>query len=83
MDHISLSKVEAFSGGNNALTNLKGSWDFITIRGNEICTVSMVGCRMRNYASENPLTILNPNAKRQALACFDGLENMVNLNVGE
>ena len=83
MGHTSLANVEAFSGDNAALTNLKGSWDFMTIRGNENCTISMMGCRMRNYASENPLTILNPNAKVQAVACFDGMGNMLNLNIGD
>ena len=83
MGHTSLANVEAFSGDNAALTNLKGSWDFMTIRGNENCTVSMTGCRMRNYASENPLTILNPNAKVQAVACFDGMGNMFNLSIGD
>lgn len=83
MGHISLSNVEAFSGDNAALTNLKGSWDFMTIRGNEECTVSMVGCRMRNYKVENPVSILNPNAKVQALACFDGLDEPFNITIGE
>jgi len=80
MGHTSLSNVEAFSGDNGALTNLKGSWDFMNIRGNENCTVSIVGCRMRNYTSENPLTIVNKNAKIQAVACFDGLGNPFNLS---
>jgi hypothetical protein len=78
MGHTSLTNVEAFSGDNAALSNLKGSWDFMTIRGNEDCTVSIVGCRMRNYASENPLTIENPNAKIQVTASFDGLGNTFN-----
>ncbi len=80
MGHTSLTNVEAFSGDNAALTNLKGSWDFMTVRGNENCTVSMIGCRMRNYASENPLTIENPNAKIQVTASFDGLGNTFNRN---
>lgn len=80
MGHTSLTNVEAFSGDNSALTNLKGSWDFMTIRGNENCTVSMFGCRMRNYVSENPLTIENPNAKIQVVASFDGLGNLFNLS---
>lgn len=80
MGHTSLTNVEAFSGDNAALTNLKGSWDFMIIRGNENCTVSMVGCRMRNYTSENPLTIENPNAKIQVTASLDGLGNTFNRN---
>lgn len=83
MGHTSLSNVEAFSGDNSALTNLHGSWDFITIRGKEKCTASIVGCRMRNYASENPFTILNPNAKIQVLGCFNALDEMMNFNIGE
>lgn len=81
MGHTSLSNVEAFSGDNGALTNLHGSWDFITIRGKEKCTVSMVGCRMRNYAAENPINIINKNAKVQAVACFDGMDQSINFNV--
>jgi hypothetical protein len=44
----------------------------MTIRGSETCTISMTGYRMRNYASENLLTIVNKNAKIQTVACFDG-----------
>lgn len=83
MGHTSLTNVEAFSGDNSALTNLKGSWDFMTIRGNENCTVSIIGCRMRNYAAKNPLTIENPNAKVQAVACFDALNNPFNMTFGK
>ncbi len=81
MGHTALSNVEAFSGGNNALTNLKGSWDFMTVRGKEKCTVSIIGCRMRNYASENPLTIENPNAKIQVVGCFDGMDEIFNITI--
>jgi len=81
--HTSLANVEAFSGSNSALSNLKGSWDFMTIDGNDICTVSMTGCRMKNYTSDNPLSIKNPNAKIQAVACFDKEGNMLNIAVGE
>lgn len=83
MGHTALSNVEAFSGDNGALTNLKGSWDFMTIRGKEKCTVSIIGCRMRNYAAENPLTVLNPNAKIQAIGCLDGMDNFFEEKVGE
>lgn len=83
MGHTSLSNVEAFSGDNGALTNLRGSWDFMTIQGDEKCTVSMIGCRMRNYASENPISILNPNAKIQVIGCFNALDEMMNFNIGE
>ena len=69
--HTSLSNVEAFSGGNGALTNFGMSWDFMTITGNEKCTVSMFGCRMRDYKSDLPITIKNPNAILQAEGCID------------
>ncbi|NQU52908.1 MAG: hypothetical protein HQ522_10265 [Bacteroidetes bacterium] len=81
MGHTALSNVEAFSGDNGALTNLHGSWDFMTVRGKEKCTVSIIGCRMRNYASENPLTIENPNAKIQAIGCFDGMDEIFNITI--
>jgi hypothetical protein len=69
--HTSISNVEAFSGGNSALTNFGISWDFMTVRGNEKCSVSLFGCRMRDYKSDLPISILNPNAIVQAEGCFD------------
>ncbi len=66
-----ISNVEAFSGGNSALTNFGMSWDYMTIIGNEKTTVSMFGCRMRDYKSDLPITILNPNAIVQATGCLD------------
>jgi hypothetical protein len=77
--HTSLSNVEAFSGGNSALTNFGMSWDFMTVRGNEICSVSIFGSRMRDYKSELPITILNPNAIIQANGCIDKMEKPYNL----
>jgi len=69
--HSSISNVEAFSGGNGALTNFGNSWDYMTIRGNEKCTVSMFGCRMRDYKAAMPITILNPRAIIQVVGCLD------------
>jgi hypothetical protein len=69
--HTSLVNVEAFSGGNSALTNFGQSWDYLTVRGNDKCTISMFGCRMRDYKSEKPITNLNPNAVIQASGCID------------
>ena len=69
--HTSLVNVEAFSGGNSALTNFGLSWDYMTVRGNEKCTVSMFGCRMRDYKAEKPITLINPNAVVSVLGCFD------------
>ncbi len=78
--HTALSNVEAFSGGNGALTTVPGnqSWDFLLVRGTEKLTVSIFGSRMRNYASENPITIENKKAVIQAVACFDKNENLYN-----
>ena len=72
--HTSLTNVEAFSGGNSALTNFGMSWDFMTIRGNDKCSVSIFGSRMRDYKSDTPITILNPNAVIQAEGCINKME---------
>ena len=69
--HCSISNVEAFSGGNGALTTFGNSWDYMTILGNEKCSVSMFGCRMRDYKAAMPITILNPNAVVQVMGCLD------------
>jgi hypothetical protein len=69
--HLSLMNVEAFSGPNPALTVLGKSQDFILVRGEERVTVSMVGCRMRNYVAERPVTMENAKAAVSAAACFD------------
>jgi len=74
--HTSLSNVEAFSGNNPALTNHGISYDFMTVRGDDKCTISMFGCRMRNYKSEEPLTVLNENAIIQAFGCIDKNEEI-------
>lgn len=69
--HLALANVEAFSGGNRALQTIDISHDYMLVRGDEKLTVSMVGCRMRNYQSDHPLTIENPNAAIRAVACLD------------
>ena len=69
--HTAITNVEAFSGGNSALTNFGLSWDYMTINGNDKCTISMFGCRMRDYKSDQPFTINNPNAILQAEGCID------------
>ncbi|MCK3682835.1 hypothetical protein [Maribellus sp. YY47] len=73
--HIALTNVEAFSGENSALSNFGQSWDFMTVRGNEKCTISLFGCRMRDYNTEQPISVLNPAAIIQAEACIDKNEN--------
>ena len=46
--HTALANVEAFSGGNSALTTLGKSQDFILVRGDKKLTVCLAGCRMRD-----------------------------------
>ncbi len=77
--HTALNQVEAFSGGNGALTTLNQSQDFMLVRGERKLTVSLVGCRMRNYISDAPITLANPKAVIQAVACVDKSENPWNL----
>ncbi|HEX2950362.1 MAG TPA: hypothetical protein VHV83_12500 [Armatimonadota bacterium] len=78
--HTSLSNVEAFSGNNPALTNLRQSSDFLLVRGDQHLTVSLFGCRMRNYAT-GPITNQNPHAVIQAVACIDKDEQPFNLTI--
>ncbi len=73
-----LSNVEAFSGGNGALTTLGKSQDFLLVRGDKKLTVSLSGCRMRNYVAESPITCLNSNALVQAASCVDKDERAFN-----
>lgn len=80
--HTALSNVEAFSGGNPALTTLNRSQDFLLVRGTNRLTVSMQGCRMRNYAGE-AVTVENPKATIQATACIDRDERWVNAMWGQ
>ncbi len=76
--HTALANVEAFSGGNPALTTLGKSWDFALVRGDKKLTLSLVGCRMRNYVSATPITRNNPHAVIQVVACVDKEENLYN-----
>jgi hypothetical protein len=69
--HTALANVESFSGGNPALTTLGKSQDFLLVRGDQKLTVSLTGCRMRNYMADAPITRLNANALIQAVACVD------------
>lgn len=69
--HTAISNVEAFSGDNGALTADGYSNDFLLVRGNKKLTITLYGCRMRNYLSDNPLTIENPAALIEALGCID------------
>ena len=69
--HTALNNVESFSGPNGALTTLNKSQDFLFVRGEKKLTVSLVGCRMRNYVAADPITNQSPHAIIQAVACVD------------
>ncbi len=79
--HTALSNVEAFSGPNPALTTLNRSQDFLLVRGDGRLTVTLFGCRMRNYAAASPITNLNPRAAIQAVACVDKDEQLFNRTI--
>lgn len=74
--HVSITNVEAFSGPNSALTTKNVSFDFMKVTGTDKCTISLMGCRMRNYISDDPITIVNKNAIIQVVACIDKNENI-------
>lgn len=77
--HTAINNVECFAGKNPALTCVGQSQDFMLVRGEKHLTVSLTGCRMRNYVATAPITIENPHAIVQAQACFDHNENPFNL----
>ena len=83
--HTSLSNVEAFSGGNGALTTVpeNQSWDFLLVRGDKKLTVSVWGSRMRNYVSDSPVTVENKKAVIYMSGCFDKDENLYNKTFNE
>ena len=76
--HTALMNVEAFSGPNGALTTLNKSQDFLLVRGDKKLTVTMNGCRMRNYVAELPITRQNTNSIIHATACMDKNEDLYN-----
>ena len=76
--HTAISNVEAFSGMNGALTAIGQSYDYLLVKGDKRLTISMFGCRMRNYVSKNPITVQNKQAKIQAVACIDKNEELYN-----
>jgi hypothetical protein len=77
--HTAITNVECFSGANNALSTVNSSQDFMLVRGDQKLTVSMFGCRMRNYAAEAPVTIENTEAVVRAFGCIDKHENPYDL----
>jgi hypothetical protein len=81
--HTAITNVEAFSGDNGALTNVQKSYDYLEVRGNERLTISLVGCRMRNYETALPITMKNAAAVVQAVACIDKNEKLYNTILGK
>jgi len=83
--HTSISNVEAFSGGNGALSTVpeNSSWDYMLVRGDSKLTISMWGCRMRNYISDSPITIENEKALIHVAGCIDKDENLYNRTFGD
>jgi hypothetical protein len=79
--HTAIANVEAFAGLNPALTTRKQSQDFLLVRGDTKLTVSLTGCRMRNYAADGPITLQNPKALVQAVACVDKNERAFNRTI--
>ena len=50
-------------------------------QGSSELTISIVGSRMRGYASDEPITIENPKALVQAVACVDKNEHAFNRTI--
>jgi hypothetical protein len=79
--HTAITNLECFSGGNGALTNVGKSQDFLLVQGDRHLTISLIGCRMRNYVADEPITLQNPKALIQALACVDKHEKAYNRTI--
>jgi hypothetical protein len=80
--HTTISNVEAFSGPNAALSTLNQSQDFLRVRGDRRLTVTLFGCRMRNYAGSEPVILENPNALVRAVGCVDKQERLYEVTLG-
>jgi len=83
--HTAISNVEAFSGGNGALSTVPEnmSWDYMLVRGDDKLTVSVWGSRMRNYMSEFPVSVENKKAVIHLSGCFNKDEDLVNTTIGK
>ena len=68
LGHTSITNVEAFSGGNSALSNHGASWDFITVR--DSATVVLTACRMQGYKADAPIHA-DAGVRLQAIGCTD------------
>jgi len=81
--HTTFTNVECFSGNNAALTCYGKSYDYMKVIGDQKCTISVFGSRMRNYVSDKPFTVENPNAQIRAVACVDKDENFFDWSFGK
>ncbi len=79
--HTAITNVEAFSGMNGALTALGMSNDYMLVQGQGAPTISLFGCRMRNYVAASPFTVKNRLAIIQAVACIDKNEQPYNRSI--
>ncbi len=79
--HTAITNVEAFSGGNGALSTVPEnmSWDYMLVRGDRHLTVSVWGSRMRNYVSDSPVTVINDKAIIHMAGCIDKEENLYDM----
>ncbi len=83
--HTALNNVECFCGGNDALTTVPGgqSWDYMLVKGDKKLTVTLSGCRMRDYKAEKPISVQNKLAVIQAVGCVDKDEELYNVKFTE
>lgn len=80
--HLALSNVEAFSGPNGAITTLGEPNEFLRVQGSDRTTVTLFGCRMRNYQGASAVNLANPKGWVQAVACLDKNQAAVNKTWG-
>jgi len=52
------------------MTNLGEPWDYMTVRGDMKCIISIFGAKKRNYRSDKTFTIQNPKAALQGMRIF-------------
>lgn len=81
--HVSFTNVECFSGENQALTTLGASEDFLTVKGDQPLSISLLGCRMHGYKAKNPISLLNPHAHISVVGCYDCYGNEVKVKGGK
>ena len=70
---ICITNVDCFCGRAAAvtLTTQGVSYDYLKVQGDTWVIITGVNCRMRNYQSDVPITVANPNAQISFLNCSD------------